>query len=1110
MKIGSVSSEKPYSANGKIIATVAILALCRAAFASATTVWTGAAGDGKWSTPGNWEGGVVPVSGNDDTVSLNGANGADMENDIDNLTVARICFSGTDQVRLTGKELTIGTSTSEIYVWTNSCPVICEAPIKVKTNVAPDNRYVVFYKDVHFYAPISTTGTAKQLRIHSRPNSGASAYFHAPVTGGRIYLEPSVSSFHFYEGFTTTVFTASSSYGDAGSNWAYFYKPIKNGNYFQIAFRKFGCKAANILDPDAELRWSGYRSNGVMDLLGFDQTVNCLGGTYEYRSSTAITYPDNNGRVLTSTAPATLTMRATMSCETPVIVKGAVTLKYAPTNSNYVQTFSYRTNTTTGAILVMDGTVKIAHMAKFTKVPMIYVGPTATLEIDADNGIANPFPDLRTLEVAAGGKVKLPVGVALTAARVVYGTERMPDGVPCTSATGWIEGDGTVTPSAASLPSSPTEWLSLSGDWNAAANWSAGVPSLTLPSSIYGLYGQDVTVSVSSDAAQSTNLMVRAEAGTAKLNVNALLPFTNAWISLGKGAVVEVGNGGHFEYTGTPSTGTDKQNRMAVSNDASIVIRNGGRMSFTDVPGFATFGDGNEDSSVSLTIDDGGEFSFLQGLNSACLFFNRGSTLDIRGRFELERRFGNNSSRYFNLNGGSLAVSGNGLFDVKKGRDGTTGGNVAFIGGNVSFSDNAQLRHVSDGNWNSYLYFGSIDWTHPLNVTFADNACVSGFVGHVCVYGNSVLDMSSVKNHGFLSRSASCYDLTVGARNGDSKFYYGGEYFYISLYGLYVGNTSSTTDNRGGSGEMVMMDGAVITNAASAAISRSSAGVTRLKKFYGTVIGVWLNASNTIQPTQRPLKGVLRMRGPATRLVTTAGHFVAGAGCAEGLYVQEDGTNYVVASSYSANNDGVSIHTTNNVMAVGMLGGRGECIVSNGYFKSNIRTFVGGCHTNEYFDGAHFDYGTSKCTANYRNAEGFLRIAGGRFECTRSMYVGSDGEGTVEIGPSGLMSVAHTLVLSNQTASTLKFKFGPDGVGSASVGKLVITPGARLEVDASAYEGLRSHFSILDAGSVEGAFGEQDIDVCGDVAGRPAMLVTLPEGKGYRVVIARGTRIMLR
>ena len=78
---------------------------------------------------------------------------------------------------------------------------------------------------------------------------------------------------------------------------------------------------------------------------------------------------------------------------------------------------------------------------------------------------------------------------------------------------------------------------------------------------------------------------------------------------------------------------------------------------------------------------------------------------------------------------------------------------------------------------------------------------------------------------------------------------------------------------------------------------------------------------------------------------------MAGAGCADGLYVQEDGTNYVLTSAYSSNNDGVWVYTTNNVMAVGMLGGRGECIVSNGYFKSNIRTFVGGCHTNEYFDG---------------------------------------------------------------------------------------------------------------------------------------------------------------
>ena len=1095
----------------KIMMAAIVTALGAACFAvPATNVWTGAAGDGKWSTPGNWEGGVVPVSGNGDTVIVNGTNGSDLENDIDDLVITRIFLIGSATVNLTGKPLTVGYPAEDFsYCWTNSCPVNCYIPINVKMTSKPNDRYLVFFKNVNFYAPITGVGS-KNLHLHSRPNSGASVYFHAPVTAECLYLQQSANSFHFYASITTTTYTSSASYGDSGAGWAYFYVPMKNGNYFNSAFRKFGCKAANVLDPDAELRWEGYPTTGLVDMMGFDQTVNRLGGTYAYVTSKTTKYPADSARVLTSsTGPATLTMRATESDTTPAIVTGSVTLKYAPTSSDCVQTFSHRTNTTDGAILVMDGTVKIADGTIFRNVPMIYVGPTATLEIDADNGIENPFPALRALEVADGGKVKIPDGVALTAARVVYGTTRMPDGVACTSATGWIEGDGSLTPSVAAF-ASPTVWVTLSGDWNTAANWSAGVPTISLPSQIYGLAGTETTVTVSSDTAPSTNLTVRADEGSVKLCVNALLPFSDAWISFGKGTTVEVGDGGHIDYDGTLYGSSNTREFVTVADGASVTVKNGGKMSFTDIPGRILVG-GNTGTEGSLNIEAGGEVDVLQGQTSAVVRVNSGGTLDLKGLLTLNRRFGNKSSQLFSLYGGDLTASGNGEFRVKKGPDGTTGSHIYMTGGNVRFKDDAKITYPNGSSWNSELFFGSTsDATYPMCAEFTDNACVSGFVGHVTVCGNSVLDMSSARYGFFRKGDASFYDLTVGSRNSDSKFYYGGAGFSISYYGFFIGHNTNTA-NEPGRGEVVLMNGARVDDSASAACTRSavSSGSVPLKQFYGTLVGLWLNAPTAVSSTDRPQKGELRLKGAATKHTTGYGHFIVGAGCAEGRYVQEDGTNLVVTSTASGNNDGFIAYATNSVMVVGMLGGLGECIVSNGYFKSNVRTFIGGCYTNEYFDGAYFSYGTSKRTVSFRNAEGYLRVAGGKVECVKPVFVGSDGSGTIEIGRSGTF-VADTVVLSNQTASTLKFKFGPDGVGTASVKKLVIAPGAKLEIDASAYEGLRSHFSILAADDIEGAFGGQDIEVCGDMAGRPVTVVTLPDGKGFKVVLVRGTRIMLR
>ena len=67
----------------------------------ADKVFTGEV-DGKWSTPGNWQGGEVPVDG--DSVTLASTVRTTINNDIEGLTLANFTFSGYGNKGATGSK----------------------------------------------------------------------------------------------------------------------------------------------------------------------------------------------------------------------------------------------------------------------------------------------------------------------------------------------------------------------------------------------------------------------------------------------------------------------------------------------------------------------------------------------------------------------------------------------------------------------------------------------------------------------------------------------------------------------------------------------------------------------------------------------------------------------------------------------------------------------------------------------------------------------------------------------------------------------------------------------------------------------------------------------
>ncbi len=83
----------------RLFVRIAVLFVAGTAFA-ATYTWTGGAGDGLFSSPGNWDGGTAPTAATESD-SLAFTTGGAVTNDLSNLTVGDVSVTLTDGTQLT-------------------------------------------------------------------------------------------------------------------------------------------------------------------------------------------------------------------------------------------------------------------------------------------------------------------------------------------------------------------------------------------------------------------------------------------------------------------------------------------------------------------------------------------------------------------------------------------------------------------------------------------------------------------------------------------------------------------------------------------------------------------------------------------------------------------------------------------------------------------------------------------------------------------------------------------------------------------------------------------------------------------------------------------------
>ena len=201
---------------------------------------------------------------------------------------------------------------------------------------------------------------------------------------------------------------------------------------------------------------------------------------------------------------------------------------------------------------------------------------------------------------------------------------------------------------------------------------------------------------------------------------------------------------------------------------------------------------------------------------------------------------------------------------------------------------------------------------------------------------------------------------------------------------------------------------------------------------------------------------------------SSGGFLIVGAGQGKGEIIQTGG-QLLHRGDYASG--GTTYH---HFFAVGLFGGDGSYVISNGTANIDNNFFVGGAAVSDVNRSGNIN---SRTCTNRTDANGFFALRGGTVTCSSNVVVGANGTGTVEIGSSGTLTCAGNLAFSNQTASVLRVVPSADGtLASVSAHRLVIAEGARLVVDAKNISEECPALNVIAAEEVSGRFGQIEVE----------------------------------
>ena len=309
------------------------------------------------------------------------------------------------------------------------------------------------------------------------------------------------------------------------------------------------------------------------------------------------------------------------------------------------------------------------------------------------------------------------------------------------------------------------------------------------------------------------------------------------------------------------------------------------------------------------------------------------------------------------------------------------------------------------------------------------------------------------------------------SRNGYGEIDMRGGYLRTGNNGLWIGSSEKESTALAVTG---------VVNQTGGYVYQTASGATASAYFNGLKIGcgeycTWSKVSSD----DIFCSGTYNLMGG--QLLTGTGYTVIGAGSGVGRLVQTGGT---FSHDSSANSSTYFNHLTGTKnfqypMIIGLVGGSGLYVLSNGTAKVTKDFYIGGAQTNEMPWATTVGISPTTYPEENYDAHGVLSVQGGTFTCSSNVFVGVAGSGTIELGAAGSLT-AKTLVLSNASESALSFAIPAGGYAAAPLAvtdRMKLTSGSKLTVDVRAITGrkLGSWTKLVAAPAIEGDFGSFEI-----------------------------------
>lgn len=454
------------------------------------------------------------------------------------------------------------------------------------------------------------------------------------------------------------------------------------------------------------------------------------------------------------------------------------------------------------------------------------------------------------------------------------------------------------------LPAATVWKDAVDGDWNTAANWTEGVPAGDNPAFMTNTAASHTVTVASEPAETATNLTIRTAPGLATtLDIAAPIAFTNAWLTLSTGAVVRITEGGELNYNGKGTTAVASDQTVKIFHGAQLSV-DGGLCDVTNYTGqFRIEGSGSLTSSLAIAS---GTFRYVPQPNQNGIRIFSGGRIEMTGGvFDATPDPGYGSAIYQDY--GTIDVSGDATFYLR--------GHGSFGSGETRFSGDSILHFGGSGR-QKILPQRAGD---TASVVFTGNAGIAGTGSDRFTVGAGRADSRSELRFEGTGSSVVGLTLNIGGTKGYGEVDLLNGYVSVSSYGVRVGCQDEGTSSDAAPTGMLRVAGGALK------VDGSAAGWGK-GYFNGLIVG---SGNTTVVGSPSFYRGSMLVSGGVVS--NTAGFFSVGAGQAEGDVLQTGG-EVRLTSAYAA--------------TIGLAGGTGRYILSNGLFTAVSTVYVGGATTN--------------------------------------------------------------------------------------------------------------------------------------------------------------------